>query len=166
MHPVTSCATLLLLPIAALADNFEFTFPQDDDAKVDLSRTVQVTWEAGDDGRRYTQLDLEWTGETTGGTRFTYSIEKNLTLSSGSYSWDPVNETSALTSGKTVLTDDDDFYFVAKLHNINETVRIEFESDKFPVTGYANISSLAAVQKPGMGLLVLAGLLGSVICMI
>ncbi|ETS82659.1 hypothetical protein PFICI_04535 [Pestalotiopsis fici W106-1] len=149
---------LWLLPATVLAQIFEFTAPSKD-ATVDLSQTVAIEWNAGQDAS-YNFMNLSWHGQTADGTQFGYDLAENLTTADGRYVWDPSNTTQALNATGLVLNaDDSDFYFEARLYARSPSQIVTTDGDKFKVTGYTNMKSPATRSQPMLGWAVVMGLL-------
>ncbi|KAH8658481.1 hypothetical protein BX600DRAFT_469179 [Xylariales sp. PMI_506] len=166
MHLLAFSTALLLLPVYAAAANFAFTSPTAS-TNVNLSAPVDITWDAGSDGTTYSQVDITWTGQSTDGALVTYALVEDLTLSAGSYVWQPANVTTALAATQLRLASGQDSYFTADMHNANSSAGASVNSDKFAVTGYELIGSFAVATRPQMKWIVsAAGLLSLGLCVV
>ncbi|KAF2210592.1 hypothetical protein CERZMDRAFT_91106 [Cercospora zeae-maydis SCOH1-5] len=90
-------------------------------------------------------------GASTGGTVFGYYLAENISLSDGSYTWQPANVSQALQSTQAELVDGDEFYFEAKLHDANSSSGAEVDSEKYSVTGYPYLEGAAASVQVHIG---------------
>jgi hypothetical protein len=151
MGLITSLTTLLLLPGFALAANFAFTSPTSSTPSLNLSAPIDITWNAGTDGKIYSQVDIKWTAPSpANGGSHTFNLVQNLTITVGNYVWQPSNATAGLLAAQVHLSNGQDFYFTADMHDANSSTGASVTSDKFTVTGYSLIDSYAMATRPAM----------------
>ncbi|KAK4580140.1 hypothetical protein LTR86_000343 [Recurvomyces mirabilis] len=148
---------ILALSITAiLAQNFNFTSPIAPSTLNLSASAIDISWNRGIDP--YTEVDLAFTSPA-----FSYTLVKNLSISTNHYTWDPYNASQALQQGKTQLNDATIYQFQAMMHNANTTAGATVMSGEYSVDGYPYLSSAAAgVVRPswvGLGVAILGATL-------
>ncbi|EME40141.1 hypothetical protein DOTSEDRAFT_74843 [Dothistroma septosporum NZE10] len=137
-------ATALLLGTAPIVSCFSFTGPSTSEPLGLNASSIDIFW--NNDNTQYSQLDLHFTEE--GGDGFSYTIAQNLSVSHGSFTWNPSNVSNALQSTKFKLPSGSDFNFMAMLHDANSTAGTTITSGNYRVTGYPYISAAASSLYP------------------
>ncbi|TKW53780.1 hypothetical protein CTA1_1203 [Colletotrichum tanaceti] len=87
--------------LASAAHGLQFTGP-DTNTDLDLSAPITVSWEpdAAEAAAGWTVIDLSWHGELVRGSSCSYTLEENMTVSTGGrYEWNPAPVREALLRG-------------------------------------------------------------------
>lgn len=127
---------------------FNFTGPPTNTPLNLSSSAIDIAWDG--QSSSIPQVDLSWHGATAdGSTNFGYTIAVNLSVTSGSFTWDPANVSNALKSTNISLSASAVYNFEAKLHNADFTSGGTVTSAEYTVTGYPMIAkSMASSFNP------------------
>jgi hypothetical protein len=138
----------LVLAVALVAaptfgqSNFTFTAPAAGTVLNLSAPSIEIQW-TSEDTDPASEVDLSWHGQfEDGSTSYYYGVVENISVADGQYLWNPEDTRMALESNKNNISDGNDYYFEAKLHNSGAEVM----SEKYSVTGYEFIGAAGALQ--------------------
>lgn len=139
--------------LISAAHAFSFTGP-DSAEKLDLTQPINITWST--DGGSFEEpqahaLEL-WFLARKGDSRsekYGWECATNLSLTSGSYEWDPSNIVKAIESSDITISPDKVHTFEARLLDNEGEKLATLESDKYAVEGYDFVTSGGEGTHPG-----------------
>ncbi|KAM0279038.1 hypothetical protein ACHAQH_004820 [Verticillium albo-atrum] len=159
---------LLLCGILPAAQAFQFTGPDPSD-KIDLSQPVEITWTLDSSFREPEARAFHlWfyafigDGESLAG----WEIRSNLSLSSSSYTWDPISIVDGLVSEHNTVLPDKVHYFEARLVGADGRKLARLESEKYALEGYdfiRNGGGRVGVEPAAVGVMAGIAIVGGVL---
>ncbi|KAK6222087.1 hypothetical protein QIS74_04342 [Colletotrichum tabaci] len=149
-----------LVPIlASAAYGLQFTGP-DTNTDLNLSAPITVSWEhnVAEADASWTVFDLSWHGDFVRSSSFSYTLQENITVSTGGqYEWDPAPIRELLVAGTGKLSSDKAFYFAAKLHSPDAPGRGSVvQSAKYAVEDGDLVESPGNAVSPSQGFILLS----------
>jgi len=148
MKLLHSFATLLLAIQPAIA-TFTFTSPAAGSALNLSAPSINIQWDGSTS--QYPLVDLVFSGNAGA---FSYTLVSNISVTTGSYQWNPANKTAALQSGRTTLSSGKDFQFQAMTHENNSRAGAIISSASYSVIGYPYIGAGTSLR-PHVGAILL-----------
>ncbi|XEU94940.1 hypothetical protein FSHL1_000224 [Fusarium sambucinum] len=115
---------------------FEFTGP-DPDEKLNITQPITITWDAkgGELNEPEARALNLWFSALVNTTQGGWEIGSNLSLSSGSYKWDPKSLVKIMEEHYTV-SPNAEHYFEARLIGSTGNMLASVESEKYVLEGY------------------------------
>ncbi|KAF5975814.1 hypothetical protein FCOIX_7470 [Fusarium coicis] len=117
---------------------FEFTGPNSSE-KLDLTQPITITWNANSGSfvePEARALDLWFYVITSDGSgRLGWELDKNLSLSAGSYKWNPGEVVESINKTGASISPDAVHAFEARLMNNSGSWLSALESEKYAVEG-------------------------------
>ncbi|CEI41771.1 hypothetical protein FVEN_g3763 [Fusarium venenatum] len=117
-------------------DAFKFTGP-DSDEKLNITQPITISWDAkgGDLNEPEARALNLWFSALVNTTRGGWEIASNLSLSSGSYKWDP-NSLVQIMKDHYTVSPNAEHYFEAKLIGSTGNMLATVETEKYALEGY------------------------------
>ncbi|RGP66607.1 hypothetical protein FLONG3_8803 [Fusarium longipes] len=137
MHSALLLSTLGFTLIRTI-HAFEFTGP-DSTQKLDITQPIKITWNATSEGfvePKAQALQLWFLGVTNNGNdKPGWELASNLSLSEGSYEWNPENVVESLKATDGELSSDAVHMFEARLMDNAGKKLVTIESDRYAIEG-------------------------------
>ncbi|KAM0276412.1 hypothetical protein ACHAQH_006764 [Verticillium albo-atrum] len=127
---------LLVCGILPAIKAVRFTSP-DPKNEIDLSQPVEITWDLNSQfGEPLARGFHLWFYALMGGGQVGWEIQRNLSYSSGSFTWDPSSIVDGIASEGNTLSPDKEHFFSARIVGADGSRLATLESERYALEGY------------------------------